>query len=275
MNTANSTEGEPNLKRPLVGLALGNSHLAAVRLAYSIEANRPKGINLDFLGSGKGGLADIELDHGDLVATSSATAADFLRFGGRERVPLGEYDFFLIVGLGFNVFGLEPLYREYRCAGLKKWQTADPKRTLVSQAAMKQMIATGLKTSLSARVANIIRQGSTKPIIQVAQPRPAENFLQQKRFPSLRRSIARGDAAALGDYFEAAAPLACIQHYLPQPPITVSQGLLTGATFTENAPRLTADDANLRHQSADDFLHANGSYGIQILHDLGLKLATL
>lgn len=255
--------------RPLLGLALGNSHLAALRLAYTQTKNRPEGIVLDFLASGQAGLADMALDNRHLVATSSATAADFLRFGGRERIPLADYDFFLVVGLGFNVYGLEPLYREYRCIGLTNWETADPQRNLVSEPALRQMIATSLRSCLSARVADLIRQGSDKPIFQQAQPRPAETFLSQKRYPSLRRAVARSDASVLSAIFELAAPLACVDHYLPQPPETLSKGLLTATAFTENAPRLTADPARLQRQPSDDFLHANAAYGARMLHHLG------
>lgn len=274
MNVLKGSVNEIDTDRPLLGLALGNSHLAAVRLAYTQTANRPEGIGLDFLASGQAGLADIAIDQGDLVATSPTTAADFLRFGTRARIPLADYDFFLVVGLGFNVYGLEPIYREHRCIGLKNWQSFDSKRSLVSEAAMRKMIATGLYNCLSARVANLIRQNSDKPIFQQAQPRPAESLLQQKRYPSLRRAVVRGDAQALSALFETAAPLACLHHYLPQPPETLSEGLLTATAFTGNAPRLTADPASLQRQPDEDFLHANAAYGARVLHHLGQALAS-
>ena len=261
------------LERPLLGLVLGNSHVAALRLAYTQIQDRPPGLVLEFLASGQAGLAEIALDRGDLIATSPRTAADFLRFGARARIPLAEYDFFLIVGLGFNVYGLEPLYREYRCPGLNGWQSAHPKRSLVSEAAMRQMIAAPLRSCLSGRVAALLRQGSDKPIFQQAQPRPAETLLLQKHYPSLRRAVARGDAQALSTLFEQAAALACLDHYLPQPPETRHKGLLTAVAYTENAPRLTADPARLQRQAANDFLHANGVYGARMLHHLGQALA--
>lgn len=272
MNVPKSSVHSANVERPLLGLALGNSHLAALRIAYAQTENRPEGVVLDFLASGQAGLADIALDQGDLVATSPTTAADFLRFGARVRIPLAEYDFFLVVGLGFNIYGLEPLYREHRCIGLNGWQRADPKRSLVSEAAMRQMIATSLRSCLSARVADLIRQGSDRPIFQQVQPRPAETLLQQKHWPSLRRAVARGDAQALSAMFELAAPTACLHHYLPQPAETVREGLLTARAFTESAPRLTADLAKIQRQPADDFLHANAAYGARVLHRLGQAL---
>lgn len=273
MNVLKNSMPATNSERPLLGLALGNSHLAALRLAYTQTENRPEGVVLDFLASGQAGLADIALDQGDLVATSPTTAADFLRFGARARIPLHDYDFFLVVGLGFNIYGLEPLYREHRCIGLTSWQTADPKRSLVSEAVLRQMIAAGLRNCLSARVADLIRQGSDRPIFQQAQPRPAETFLLQKRYPSLRRAVARGDAQALSTIFEFAARSACVHHYLAQPPETLSKGLLTATAFTENAPRLTADPARIQRQPADDFLHANVAYGARVLQRLGQAFA--
>lgn len=255
--------------KPLLGLALGNSHLAALRLAYTQRENRPEGITLDFIASGQAGLADIALDQGYIVATSSTTAADFVRFGAREKIPIAEYDFFLIVGLGFNVYALEALYREYRCIGLKGWQNANQKRCLVSEAAMRQMIAAPLRGCLSRRIADLLRQGSDKPIFQQAQPRPSETLLLQKRYPSLRRAVSRDDAKFLGAIFEEAASLACLDRYLPQPPETVHEGLLTARAFTENAPRLTTDPARLQRQPVEDFLHANSAYGARILHRLG------
>lgn len=261
-------EHSPDVGRPLLGLAVGNSHLAALHLAYTQIDKRPEGIALHFLASGQAGLADIALEQGHIVATSPKTAADFLRFGGRSRIPLANYDFFLVVGLGFNIFGLEPLYREYRCVGLKNWNRDERKRRLVSEAAMRAMIATSLRSSLSVRVANLIRQGSDRPVYQQAQPRPSKTILRQKQWPSLRRAVARGDAQALSTLFEIAASSACLHHYLPQPPETVVDGLLTAAAFTEGAPRLTANSGSLQQQPLDDFLHANSAYGARVLHQL-------
>jgi hypothetical protein len=117
----------------LRGCVLGNSHLAALRFAAADCADLPSGVALDFIGSAQNGLADVALDGQKLRATSAATEADFQRFGNVSAVDLAAYDFFVLVGLGLNIYGLEPFYRSHRCYGMRHWHQETDTRMLVSR----------------------------------------------------------------------------------------------------------------------------------------------
>ena len=251
----------------LRGLLLGNSHLAALRIAYARQP--PAGLQLDFIASGQAGLADLAVQDGHLVATTPALQADLLRFGGVTSVPLAGYDFFVLVGLGFHLYGIEPLYRGFRCIGLQYWHVPHPRRQLVSVAMLRQMMVAQMQHCLSNRLAALLACAQPRPIYQHLQPRPGEVLLNlTKPFPALRRAARRPDGIVLSQIFEAAAPLACIGRYLPQPPQSIAMGLLTAAAFSAGSLRLTPDLRQKRPHPADDFLHANVDYGALALRQL-------
>lgn len=258
---------------PYRGLVLGNSHAAALRMAYASQTSRKSHYSLDFIVSGQSGLQDVSIEGRILSPTSDKTRADFIRFSGCESVKLDDFDFFLVVGLGFNVFVLEPLYREYICFGLKSWDQDHRSRQLVSQSLFKKMISNLLCETLSFKISKLIENSVKQPIIQLAQPRPSEILLNQKRFPSLRRALSQNDGEELSNLYEEAAADACLQHYLPQPPETRVKGLMTGMEFSKCAPRLSDNPKTLIIQPESDFLHANAFYGDCALNCLDAQIS--
>ena len=245
----------------LRGCILGNSHLAALRFASARPGAIPAGFALDFIGSGQSGLAHTRVQGNPLLPTSPETAADFQRFGGVSEIDLGRYDFFVLVGLGLNVFALDALYRGFRCIGMHHWQRPDPTRPLISRALMAQVMLAQMRQSLNVTLAERIRSGSSAPIFLQCQPRPGLVMLNIKgKFPAFRRMRRQGDDALMAAIFEAAARN-LPETYVPQPPETIADTLFTADAFCQGSVRLTADvTAPVAHPTAD-FLHSNADYG--------------
>ena len=252
----------------LRGCILGNSHLAALRFAAARPGAIPTGFHLDFIGSGQAGLANTRVDGSKLRPTTPETAADFERFGGVCDIDLAGYDFFVLVGLGLNIFVLDMLYRRFRCNGMHQWARPDPDRPLLSRALLSAVLNAQMRQSLSLTLAARIRSASSAPIYLQCQPRPGLAMLDMKgKFPAFRRMRRQGDAQRLADLFEETAR-ALPETYVPQPPDTITDALFTADAFCQGSVRLTPDiTAPVAHPTAD-FLHANADYGYLALHRL-------
>jgi hypothetical protein len=83
--------------------------------------------------------------------------------------------------------------------------------------------------------------------------------------------LKRAEAASLSALFEdAAAQLS--PYYLPQPGESIADALFTADAYSAGSVRLTADLAAPVQHPANDFLHANASYGALALRQLGYAL---
>jgi hypothetical protein len=256
----------------LRGCVIGNSHLSAVRFAAADPASIPTGVVLDFVGSAQSGLADVALDGQRLIATSAATQKDFQRFGAVEAIDLTRYDFFVLVGLNLSVYGLEAFYRNYRCIGLRDWQSLSDARELISRAVAQMIIGNRLQTSLAARLARIIGSAVDVPIFLQAQPRPGKAMLGPNgKYPTFRKMLRRKETASLSALFESAAAQ-LTPYYLPQPSGSIEDDLFTAAAYCEGSVRLTPDVGKPLLHPPDDYMHANSAYGMLVLQQLGQAL---
>lgn len=256
----------------LRGCVLGNSHLSAVRSAAADPAHIPAGVAIDFIGSAQSGLADVALDGQHLIATSASTQKDFQRFGGVEAIDLTRYDFFMLVGLGLNLYGLEAFYRNYRCIGLHEWQNGSDNRQLVSRTVAQMIIGNRLQSCLAVRLAHMIGSAVDQPIFLQAQPRPNKVMLGPNgKYPTFRKMLRRKETQSLSALFETAAAQ-LTPHYLPQPSASIEDDLFTTATYCEGSARLTPEVGKPVLHPPDDYMHANTAYGVLVLQQLGQAL---
>jgi hypothetical protein len=220
-------------------------------------------------------LAHVTVQGKSLIATAEATKADFQRFGGVDEINLAAYDFFVLIGLNLNVMVLDALYRAYRCFGLNNWDDPDDLRSLISRPLAEVFLANRLKASLNFSLAQMIRQTVDTPIFLQAQPRPGKTLLEPgNKYPIFRKMLLRQDTAALSALFEAAAKR-LPELYLPQPAKTIEDGLFTAAPYCQGSARLTVDLTKPVLHPANDYMHANASYGALVLQQLGERLRQL
>lgn len=258
----------------------GNSHLAALRQAWTDGRERWPGLDLTMIGAHKGLLLQTEITGGVLRPATDAARDAFARFGGLAEVDLRSFDAIGIVGCQVAAARAAFLHKEARWVGLPSvaacpnLATMEPR--LISRRAYVAMLKATLSETLGGQFATHLRAGTDRPICLLSQPRTHESILSGKRVEmrALLNSIEIGDGAALSDLFDTTARglfEAIGVDYLPQPAETVSHHLLTARAYTEGAERLAA--AGNAPQPKTDILHANAAYGALALDGLAARLA--
>ena len=148
-------------------------------------------------------------------------------------------------------------------------------RSLISRPLAEVFLANRLQASLNFSLAQMIRQTVDTPIFLQAQPRPGKTLLEPgNKYPIFRKMLLRQDTTALSALFEAAAQR-LPELYLPQPAQTIEDGLFTAAPYCQGSARLTVDLTKPVLHPANDYMHANESYGALVLQQLGEQLRQL
>ena len=248
---------------------IGNSHVAALRDAWMQQPDRWPALSLDFWAAQRDHLRRTIVQHGRLMPTDTAGRAEMQQINGRSDVDLAEFDGFVIAGAAICVQAILPIYRDARWTGLPSVRRGTP--ALISAGAARAVMGAILQDRLGYALAHRLRPQCVQPILMTSQPRVSAQILQSPR-PELRLhsvAIRNADADALGAGFDGVATdlftgLGC--RFLPQPPQTVAQGVLTQVQYVRGARRLSADMGALQPQS--DLMHANAQYGALVLDQI-------
>ena len=268
----------------LRGLILGNSHVAALKVAHARTPGRWPGLALDFAGGHGDSLASLTEAEGVLAPRAEAARRDMARLNGRLDYPVRDYDFFAVAGCGLSIFAAVALYRRARFPGLPSLQEGAetgeaPAWQLASRAAWAATLGDHLEATLGAGLATrlaaaAVRAGTGAPVLLAVQPRPSfECRSEPARFAGFLRAFRSGDADALSDLFEevAAARLGRVARVLAQPEATVQRGLFTWPSYSAGSVRLTRRKEFAHPEN--DFLHANPDYGALVLDQIAAAVA--
>ncbi len=250
----------------------GNSHLAAIREAWRDDRSRWPGIDATFIGAHKGLLLETEIKDRQLAPATDAAKDAFRRFGGVDTVDLSAYDGFVVAGCLVAMPQAALAYQSMRWTGLPSLtdipDLAQMEPRLVSFAAARASVTEKLLARLGPAFIRHLRQGTDRPIWLSGCPRLAERFRHQKR-PKLRAYAAAlhaGDGAALSALYEDAARAAVAAAggiFIPQPPETILDDILTDDRYMLGAKRLTA--RGNAAQPEDDLAHGNAAFGAAVL----------
>ena len=249
---------------------LGDSHLAALRVALNDAPDLAGGWAIDMFGSPRGGMGDVAVENGCLVPQSDQTAADFRQLGAADRIDLAAYDAFAVVGLGLSVMQAVRLWRGMRVYGMPSVTAGgDTDVTLVSRPLFTQVLSEHLAATLSYQLVKLLTGAVTVPILILPQPYPAPGILRDPRKGSgLRQICDSGDAAEVAAQFTAGARHAFGSGFLPQPVRTIRSDVLTAVRFTQGSVRLRADLAHPSLHPGADMVHANAAYGVVCLKQI-------
>lgn len=254
-------------------LFLGNSHLAALREAHVRDPDRWPGVTATFIGAHKDLLLQTTVGYGRFQAATPAATAAFRKLNGIDGVDLGDVDHIVICGCLVAVSVAASLWRDARWPALPSVQRADDLAgagpVLISDAAAKAGLAGALASRLGLHLIRHLRSGTDLPITLSSQPRSSAAIATKSRVHTRAQNalLTAGDAAQVSALFDAAAAAACAQagaSWLPQPPQTIAQDILTDIAFMRGATRLTRDPGTAP-QPLDDVSHANAAYGATVL----------
>ena len=253
----------------------GNSHVGALKEAWTDNPGRWPGVKVQFVGAHKDLLLQTASVNGRLVATSDPAKRAFQTLSGIEAVNLRDFDAFVVAGCLVSLANAANTYRDCRWIGLPSLESAtdlaDGPERLVSYPAARDTIAASLATRLGPRFAAHLRNGTDRPIYLTSQPRVSASIKAKRRVATRAHHVAleNGDADGLSAAFEDAAARTMAEHgahYIPQPPETIEDGILTARPYMDGAHRLTAG-ARIK-QPNDDIMHANARYGALVLDQI-------
>jgi hypothetical protein len=232
--------------------AIGDSHLAALKLGWeTIKADHP-GIRLVFFGAPGMNLKDLAVSEASLVPTTERLRKMMKHTSGGLETITRSYDRFLVCGMKFAVFMVQRLYHKYRSEAEER-----DERPPISNECLLRAAQGCLRTSLSVEVVEKLRQVTRAPIGLIPVPFRANDAAVGQMWKRDRALVARTFAEAarrLGDDLD-------FQPLFP-PAAMLSNPIQTKAEYSENSVRLQG--GNKAH-GEEDVAHMNPKYGAELL----------
>jgi len=260
---------------PLKLCIMGNSHLAALRHAWTTHPNRWAGIDAHFVGAHKGLLLETQVNDGWLRPSSDASKAAFARLGGGRGIRLADYDGFVLAGCLVALSLSASVYRRLNWIGLpsvaEHENLAQDPKLLVSRGAAIATMQAKFAGRLGPKLIEHLRPHTPAPILLTSQPRASAAVLGSSDPKTRAHRVAHtlGDSRELERVSEQAANRAIVAAggiYIGQPPPTITDHILTDPAFMLGAMRLTAKGD--QQQPKDDVRHANAAYGALVLDQI-------
>jgi hypothetical protein len=161
--------------KPFSVCLIGNSHVAALKLAWS---NHPPslqdGFAITFFSAQNHLMTAIERK-GNALISGNESLAEKLRYtsGGLDRIEVRDYDAFVLVGSGF---GIDVLRLGEECGTLAPGEGEH----VLSQACLSASVEAYLGKSMALKLAAMIRAVTDAPIVLVGAPFVSERLLQDE-----------------------------------------------------------------------------------------------
>jgi hypothetical protein len=241
--------------------AIGNSHLAALKLGWDSIAHEFNGVKLIFVGAGGDLVGDLKVEDGCLVP-STASLRQFMEdlSGGLSKIDPGSFDGFLVCGLEFSVLKVMYVADKFRAEAHAK-----DERHPVSDECFYLASVGCLRTSLMVQTLTKLRRITEKPIAVL----PAPMCSDEDQRPIWQRAEANGDDAKLAEIFASAAQHLATElnfRLFPQPSHTLASSLRTKRIYRQGSIRLSRG-SNKIESAQGDYRHMNGEYGAAALRE--------
>ena len=260
-------------------LILGNSHLAALKSGLDRRPERWPDIAFTMVGGPIPVLQEMEVRGRRLTGWTDRAREAISAFTGGPEVDLTGHDAVVVAGTQVAVSRLIGIARHMAWADMPSLgpspDIARVRRLFVSAPAVRRTAEAVLEASCGVRLARRMVQDSGLPVIVASQPRPSARVLDhpKSKVGHILGVMDRGDGEVLSRLFEEAAEAtvtAAGARFLPQPPETIRDHVLTELRFSLGAVRLKAEGG--QSQPRDDVLHANGRYGWRVLDQIAAAL---
>jgi hypothetical protein len=238
--------------------AIGDSHIAALMLGWKqIEGEYPD-TRFTFFGAPRYQMKDLTVSHGALVPTT-VVLRRYIRETGSTETIQGDYDFFLVYGLQFNAFQIQPLYEKYRAEGF-----AADDRAPISDNCFVRSLQGCLTRTLAVETIAKLRLITSAPIALMPQPFPGDNFARSKLLGTA--GDRRDDKCVAELFYSTCRNLArdLELRLVLQPATTKSGPLQTKQAFCGGSVMLRGLDTP--HPGRDS-KHMNADYGLVMLRE--------
>jgi hypothetical protein len=232
---------------------IGDSHLAALKLAWSTLSAEFPDLTLDFFAAPGKTMDGLSVADGQLVPGSHPLAGSLkLTSGGKTSID-GLYDRYVIHGLELGIaFALE-ISRKYRAE-----RHATDWRTPISDDCFAEAVCGAARATVAGRTLAKLREITKAPILVLPAPM-ADAKNQKVRQTLVEAGEARDVVRLFGAGCERLAASAGAR-FLPQPESTLdADGIGTKASFSSSPARFHAELARA------DNSHMNTAYGEAVL----------
>lgn len=255
---------------------IGNSHIAAIKVAWPQIRDELPGVEVDFFASWGSTLKELHADGRSLTSDNKKVRQQLRMTSGKSaRIDVDAYDLFLLFSLEFGVRPLVELYRSHRHIGHR---SRLGNRTLISKECFKTAVQDVLSETVAYDVVSKLRQLTDRPIVLSEQPGPSETISRSsvtlldkllRRPPKGNvwfKAVHDGDDAGLAElYVELRGEFERSGiRVLKQPESTKAGRIMTKALYGKNAPTISLEH---EHQERDHF-HMNKEYGLAVLRDM-------
>lgn len=242
---------------------IGNSHLAAPKLAWEAFAQETGAAEPDFYGSARDTMLATTVENGRLVALSDTVARNFMASAGRDSIALEEYEGFIVISSTLGLRSLVAILHQHARCG-----EARETRYVASDAAISAAFDDMVFQSAGGHVARLLRRATDKPVWLVDRPQPGVGILTAKTamadaFTTLNTPESR---SALGGLLQRQRDKVEAEGIatLRQPADTLQDGWLTLERFSQDARKLHGATA----YDAEDHFHMNATYGAALLRSI-------
>src|ERR1700743_1038311 len=262
------------MSKPFSVCLIGNSHVAALKMAWSKRAPKTAdGFSLRFFSAQNYMMNHIELE-GRVLVPGRADLAEKRRFtsDALDRIVIDDYDAFIVVGSGFGI----DVPKIRGICGTPAHQGFARIDTLVSEACFDQILEKTFAETRAITLIEMIRTVSPKaPIILIGAPFMSERMLLDD---AVKADLHMTDGTALGPYVaraRATAERVAAEHgaeVVWQDDSTVAMPGFTRHAFNRGAIRFNMRDGSMREF---DDRHGNEDYGHLIMTKVIARLDTL
>jgi hypothetical protein len=255
---------------------IGNSHLAALAPAWRKDrfGARPE-VSPVYFGKRAGHDWELAVRDGALIPTDEDGQEAFQRSsGGHRSIVIGDYDAFVIYGLGFQVSKAWPLFFEYGSVEDLHW---GPVNQLISQDCFAAALRSAISGATALKVLAQIRSVCATPAIICPMPFRSESAFPQSSLGRHPRLSQPGYLARVAEEFHHACRAVCAKRggeFIAQPESTWAMPCFTRSEFVLGGSTWRRDEKGETKRKGDD-KHMNDRYGALMLQAILPRLDEL
>lgn len=245
---------------------IGDSHIAAFKLAWHDLAGAYPDVSLMFFGSaGQDMKEKVAIEKNCLVAVTEDAKNDFYHTsGGLTEVDFSDFDVVLMIGMDCRMLPLYKALKSHRAydapASIK-----DADYQTISAGCITRICMDQMKNTSMFRILSLIRAISQIPVFVIPCPLPSKActhdtsarwaFLTRNACKTVQQSYYQGLSCLCRSF---AATL------ITQPDDTVSDFLFTREQLSVGSVRLDDHLLTTLHKESD-YVHMNRDYGKEVL----------
>lgn len=244
---------------------IGDSQIAMLRLGWDALRSEFDGVEVTFFGARYEIMEGLAFLDRSLIATTELLRRRFERSSGGKSEIEGNYDGYIVCGLGLNADCVRRLYKSCRAESHKR-----DGRQPISDECFNLALYGRLRRTRAVAVVQLLQKITSAPIGLVPAPMISRSCPDADIIEIIER---KGDDAAVADAFSSAATLLSRDlkiRLFPQPASTLSAPLRTGAIYSRSASFPPGKETGF-----SDYTHMNAAYGTLVLRRILSEFAPL